>query len=92
MSAFSGICTIVHSSGDKEIIGGITRRGNTHLKKCLVESAWMAIRSDIALMMNFKDYCKRMEPNKAIIKITRKLVNRIRFVLKNETEYRKDII
>ena len=92
LCSFIGLVPIVHSSGDKEIIGGITKRGNTHLKKCLVESAWMAIRSDIALMMNFKDYCKRMEPNKAIIKITRKLVNRIRFVLKNETEYRKAII
>jgi transposase len=92
LCSFIGLVPIVHSSGDKEIIGGITRRGNTHLKKCLVESAWMAIRSDIALMMNFKDYCKRMEPNKAIIKITRKLVNRIRFVLKNKTEYKKKIL
>jgi transposase len=92
LCSFIGLVPKVHSSGDKENIGGITKRGNAHLKKCLVESSWMAIRSDIALMMNFKDYCKRMEPSKAIIKITRKLVNRIRFVLKNQTEYKKDIL
>lgn len=88
LCSFIGLVPKVHSSGDKESIGGITNRGNKNLKKCLVESAWMALRSDTALMMNYKEYCKRMEPNKAIIKITRKLVNRIRFVLKNQTEYK----
>lgn len=58
----------MHSSGDKESIGGITKRGNKNLKKCLVESAWMAIRSDTALMMNYKEYCKRMEPSKALLR------------------------
>lgn len=89
---FIGLVPRVHSSGDKESIGGITRRGNTHVKKCLVESAWMAIRLDTALMMNYTEYCKRMPASKAIIKITRKLVNRIRFVLKNQTEYKKRIL
>jgi len=89
---FIGLVPRVHSSGEKESIGGITRRGNTHVKKCLVESAWMAIRLDTALMMNYTEYCKRMPASKAIIKITRKLVNRIRFVLKNQTEYRKRIL
>lgn len=92
LCSFIGLVPKVHSSGEKEMISGITRRGNTYLKKCLVESAWMAIRLDTALLMNYKEYCKRMEPNKAIIKITRKLVNRIRFVLKNQTEYCKNII
>lgn len=92
LCSFIGLVPKVHSSGDKESIGGITRRGNTHLKKYLVESAWIAIRLDTALLMSYKEYCKRMEPSKAIIKITRKLVNRIRFVLKNQTEYRKNIL
>lgn len=92
LCSFIGLIPRVHSSGDKEIIGEITNRGNKHLKKCLVESAWMTVRLDIALMMNFKDYCKRMEANKAIIKITRKLVNRIRFVLKNQERYQKNIL
>jgi len=87
LCSFIGLVPRVNSSGEKEVIGEITSRGNMHIKKCLVESSWMAIRRDPALMMNYKEYCKRMEPNKAIIKITRKLVNRIRFVMKNQKKY-----
>jgi hypothetical protein len=33
-----------------------------------------------------------MEPNKAIIRIARKLLNRIYYVLKNKKEYDKNVI
>jgi len=90
LCSFIGLVPRVNSSGEKEIIGDITRRGNMHLKKCLVESSWIAVRRDPALMMSYKEYCQRMEPNKAIIKITRKLVNRIRYVIKNQKKYQKN--
>ena len=35
----------------------------------------------------FQKLTKRMKPNKAIVRIARKLLNRIRFVLKNKTAY-----
>ena len=69
--------------------GNITFRSNHHLRAMLVESAWVAARQDPALMRAYHEYCKRMEPNKAIIRITRKLVNRIQFVLKNQQSYKK---
>ena len=53
----------------------------------IIESAWIASRWDLALNKSFHDYCKRMEPNKAIVRIARKLLNRIRFVLKNNQPY-----
>lgn len=47
----------------------------------------MIIRKDPAMTMSFTDFCKKMDKNKAIIKIARKLLNRIRFVMKNQKEY-----
>jgi hypothetical protein len=65
----------------------MTARGQSKLKKSLVESAWIAVRIDPALSLAYNKYVKRMEPNKAIIRIARKLLNRIYVVLKNKREY-----
>jgi transposase len=43
-------------------------------------------------MLKYKELCKRMEPNKAIIRIARKLLNRIRFVLKSEEKYEMAVV
>jgi len=83
LCSFIGLIPTTHSSGEKENIGEITHRGNSFLRGALVESAWIAARMDLALNKSYHDYCKRMEANKAIIRIARKLLNRIRFVLKN---------
>ena len=69
------------------MVGGITRRGHSFLRSAIIESAWMAARIDPALTKSYHDYCKRMEPNKAIIRIARKLLSRIRYVLKNKKAY-----
>jgi len=92
---FAGMIGIVpdcHSSGDNKQIGEITPRRHVHLRSGLIESSWIAIRIDPALSKAFSDYCKRMEPNKAIIRIARKLSNRIYFVLKNEKKYETRIV
>jgi transposase len=87
LCSFIGLIPSTHSSGEKENIGEITHRGNSFLRGALVESSWIAARLDLALNKSYHDYCKRMEPNKAIIRIARKLLNRIRFVLKNNQPY-----
>jgi len=87
LCSFIGLIPTTHSSGEKENIGAITHRGNSFLRGALVESAWIAARIDLALNKSYHDYCKRMESNKAIIRIARKLLNRIRFVLKNNQPY-----
>ena len=39
------------------------------------------------MLMKYKDYCKRMHKNKAIIKIARHLLARINFVMRKQTVY-----
>jgi transposase len=92
---FAGMIGIVpdcHSSGDNEQIGEISPRRHVHLRSGLIESSWIAVRIDPALTRAFSEYCKSMEPNKAIIRIARKLSNRIYFVLKNEKKYEARIV
>ncbi len=37
--------------------------------------------------MKYKTYCRRMEKNKAIIRVAKHLLSRINYVLKNKKEY-----
>ncbi len=87
LASYIGLSPGEHSSGEKIVIGKMTKRGKSHLRYLLIEASWIAIRKDPALMMAYTDYKKKMIAQKAIIKIARKLLNRIRFVLKNKQRY-----
>jgi len=92
LCSYIGLVPTTNSSSDTERVGGITPRSNQYLRGIIIESAWIAIRNDPALALAYNNLCKRMKPNKAIIRIAKKLLNRIRFVLKNQTEYEYAIV
>ncbi len=92
LCSYVGLVPRTNSSGDNDKIGEITPRSNRQLRSMLVESSWIAIRQDPALMMRYSELCQRMEPNKAIIKIAKKLLSRIKHVLKNEEPYEKGLV
>lgn len=87
LCSYIGLVPSTHSSGEQDITGDITPRGHSILRTAIIESAWMAIRNDPALLKSYLDYCKRMEPNKAIVRIAKKLISRIKYVLKNKQPY-----
>jgi transposase len=87
LSCYVGLIPDTQGSGEKEYVGGITKRRHPQLRWLLIEASWVAVRKDPALLMAFQEYCKRMRKTKAIVKIARKLLNRIRYVLKNQAEY-----
>lgn len=89
---YIGLVPNVSSSGDSEYIGEITHRGNRTLKKCFIESAWVAARTDPALTMKYNQLRSRMNGNKAIVRIARMLVSRMRYVLVNQTEYHLGVV
>ena len=88
LCSFVGLIPTTNSTSDKERVGGITYRSNKPLRDVLIESAWVSIRHDPALSSAYHKLCKRMKPTKAIIRITKKLLSRIRYVWKNNTEYK----
>jgi transposase len=89
LCSYMGLVPSTNSSGEKERVGEITNRGNKNLKGTIVECAWMAIRSDSHLLLKYTQLRKRMEKNKAIVRIARKLVAGILFVLIIQKEYIK---
>jgi len=82
-----GLIPTSDSSGDKEKIGEMTRRGNKRLKSALIESAWVAIKKDPELLMKYEEYRKRMGGQKAIVRIARILLRKIRRVWLNKQPY-----
>jgi len=92
LCSYVGLIPDTHGSGDKEHVGGITQRHHSYLRWLLIEASWIAVRKDPVLLESFQEYCRRMRKTKAIIKIARKLLNRIRYVLKNQAEYVPGVI
>jgi len=92
LCAFIGLVPMTNSTGENEKTGNITVRKNKMLRKALVESSWIAIRNDPALTLAYQKLIKRMEPQKAIIRIAKKLVNRMLYVLKNKKTYVQTIV
>lgn len=92
-SAFDKLCSYVgltpnvYSSAETNHVTGITHRCNHILREALIESSWCAVRKDPALLMSYNELKKRMNYNKAIIKIGKKLLNRIRYIMLNRTKY-----
>ena len=87
LCGYVGLIPNTNSSGETDRKTGITDRRNANLRRIVIESAWTAVRKDPALMMAFNELCKHMTKTKAIVRIARKLLNRIRYVLKNQQEY-----
>ncbi len=86
--SYIGLIPSEHSSGEKENKNYMTRRGNSLLRKIIVESSWTAVRKDPGLLMSFNNICKRKTKSRAIITIARKLSGRIMHMLKCPEEYK----
>lgn len=93
LAGYIGLVPDVRGSGEKNAVLGITRRGNKLLRPALVECAWQAIRKDPALAAAYSNFCKRgLKPNNAIIRIARKMVNRIRYVMRCGNDYKLSVV
>ena len=87
LCGYVGLTPDTHGSGEKQGIGDITRRCNQMLRSLLIECSWTALRKDPALALAYHCYCQRTRKTKAVVKIARKLLNRIRFVLNHRHPY-----
>lgn len=87
LCGYVGLVPSCHSSGEKERTGGLNHWGNKIVRTMLIECAWRAVQGDRRLHLDYREYCKRMDKYKAIIRIAKKLLSRIRYVLMNECEF-----
>ena len=87
LHSFAGLIPNVSSSGEQERIGGITQRHNQYLRPILIQCAWRSIKYDPVLFRDYNRRCKKIKANKAIVRIAKKLLNRVSFVWKHQCEY-----
>lgn len=87
LCSYAGLQPLTHNSGDTEKTGGMTYRCNPYLRTILVEASWQAVRMDPAMLLYYRKHASKGNGKRAIVKVARKLLNRVRFVLKNKTPY-----
>lgn len=87
LASYVGLSPSISSSGERETNLGIKQQHNRYLRNLLIEAAWVAVRNDPALTMCFNNYFKRMSKQEAIVRIAKKLLNRIMTVWKNKKQY-----
>jgi transposase len=87
LASFVGLVPSIRSSDETEINYGISPRRNKYLRTMMIEAAWKAVKIDPALTMKFNQLSRRMNRNKAIVRIAKILLNRIRYVWKNQKPY-----
>lgn len=85
--SFTGLIPSTNSSADIEKIRGITNRANTRLRSVLVEVAWVSISKEPELLHYYNELKQRMNSNKAIIRVAKKIASKIRYeLLKDDQE------
>jgi transposase len=92
LASYVGLVPGEDSTGERDNITGISPRRNPFLRTLIIEASWVAVRKDPALMDAFLKLSRRMPKNKAIVRIARGLLNRIRYVLKNQKPYQESFV
>jgi len=92
LCSYVGFVPSTRSSGENQVDTGITPRRNSPLRGALIESAWVAIRNDPALLASYQKHCRMMNGNKAIVRVGKKLLNRVMHVLRKQEPYEKCVV
>jgi len=89
---YAGFVPDLYSSNEKTVTKGITPRANEFLRETIIECSWVLIRKDPAMLMKYNEYSKRMSANKAIIRIGKHLLSRIRHLWNTGQTYERGIV
>lgn len=82
-----GLVPTCHNSGEKVTNGEKTFRGNTQIGKLIMECCWKMISKDPGMHGFFCQCAKRMNKNKAIVKVARRLSNIIFSMMKTGNDF-----
>lgn len=81
-TSFLGLTPTEQSSGQVQHKGHISKAGNTHIRRLLVEDAWVWIRKDKAAYATFRRIVKRREMGRAIVAMARRLATKLYWQLR----------
>ena len=85
--AYAGLAPRDKSSGGKLRKGHLRTDCNHYLQWAMIESTMIALRQDPGLRQYYKELKQRLNPSAARIKIARKLLKAIYYVLKEQRPY-----
>jgi len=92
LKSYVGLTPSIYSSGETYYEYGLTYRKNSRLKYAIIEAAWVAIRKDPVLLECYNKFITRMKKQQAIIRIAKKLLNRIRHVWLTAEPYTSGVV
>lgn len=94
LASFVGLVPSTASSNDKTTMRGMTNRHCRYLRYMLIEAAWIAVRKDPVLTLSYSNLVNsgKMKKTRVIVKIAKKLLNRIRAVWKNKEAYQPGVV
>ena len=85
-ASYIGLVPMMRNSGTQDNIFGVTPRSRGLLRSYIIESAWVALRMDPEMQLYYRRHIGK-NPKSIIIKIARKLLNRMLSVIKTEQPY-----
>lgn len=92
LASYCGIVPDISASAETVKVQGLTKRANSRIRTALVQAAWIAIKYDPALKAIYSKAVEAGKPKqKAIIKVTRKLLSRIRAIWIGEKNYQPGV-
>ena len=87
-----GLVPKEHSSGGKQRLGGITKRGNRYLRRMLIQGAWSVIRNvdknDDRMSRWARQLIERRGKHKAVVAVANKMARIMWSMLYHQTEFR----
>ena len=87
-----GLVPREHSSGGKQKLGGITKRGNRYLRRMLIQGAWSVVRnaekSNDRMSRWAKQLIERRGKHKAVVAGANKMARVMWSMLYHQTEFR----
>lgn len=92
LASYVGLAPAVISSGESSRVLGLVKHHNPYLRNLLIEAAWVAVRRDPVLTQYYGEQIKTMPKTRAIVKVARKLLNRIRTVWQDKINYAEGVI
>ena len=89
LCSFMGLVPNTESSDTNEKVKGLTKRTNRDVRRILIQAAWVGARKAPHLIATYHKSVrkKNMIPQKAIIKVTKKLLSIVRALWISEQDY-----
>lgn len=86
--SYAGLAPRIYQSGERTILGSISKQGMKEMRWVLTQCAWVAVRQKGKLRKFYLKKQRKIGKKKAIIAVARKMLTAMFFMLKRREEFR----